>query len=117
MKNLDEKKRRLSGHRLLNIAKITVVVVSLICLFASLSPQMNKLREESRVFDVELASRQCDRMYSNSPSMANKCFWERTEKINRRVDMQETIFLILGLALPIVFFSGIWLYKYIFPNE
>ncbi len=108
--SMEEEKRKFNGKRLYKLTKWILIIVSVIALIlAFLSKSALQENNSTSWFDY------CKKTYNDSQSLVNCQFTE----IKREQDINETMNkeFEIGILLPLIFFGGTELYKYLFPKD
>lgn len=108
-----EIKRKFSKSRLIKIITIAVLLTS----FASGYLLFTTYEPITSTYVFESNWSFCSRKYPLNQAKADECYADRNEQARKDKDKAEIFLLFLTIGLPIIFFGGRGVYKYIFPKQ
>ncbi len=110
-------KRKFSGDRLYNLLKNLVIVITLLALFFA-AVNYNQINSNEY-------KRESDKCYQEHPNhmsdqiegaLWSSCLSVASEVLKLQND-NLTRYSLIVIILPLIFFGGTWLYKYLFPKK
>jgi len=102
-------KRKFSGGRLFNLVRIIVNVIAVIAIILG-TITLSKQEDTLSFYLVEQAN--CFKEFPESI-----LFCSIYDDLIREAETFPYYYLAVGIGLPVLFYGGTWLYRYIFPVE
>lgn len=109
--------RKLDTHRLYRLTKIVVIIVTILSIAIALLTNYQRFSYQFGYDEAKYsfqAAIDCSKNYSKDADV-NRCLDEETKPWRDTENLANNSALI-AIFLPLIFFGGGWIYKYLFPT-